>query len=675
MHKYRRAVTGGIAVLGLAAAALTSVTTVSASGANQPRGHGLVALAKSRPQISDTKTGAYASRQMSVEVALAPGHGAALQKRLASVYDPKSSQYHHWLPKGQFNRAYAPSAAVRDAVSSYLTGHGLVVTKASTPFVVRASGSSAQVTAAFHTQLSTFKGAARPELLLQLHRRRAAQRVGGQVSGVIGLSNTVRAHMSIKRAPANHASSQGKKGASCEAPYPSRQDHYRRVNHGTPYPFGYGGAPGCNGLTPSQLNSLYGAPHAGAARPRGPGRTSRSSSCRHTSPLTSPGSRTTSTAGRTSHRWSTSPPMAVPFTPPAQPATTARPSTTVTPATSRLTPTSRPSWLRPPPWTTSSSTNAPNDYTGQTELDQYAHIASDDTASSISSSWGLCENDAGAGYVQTENVLFEQLALQGQSLFSSSGDTGAFDCIRSDGTTILNVNDPASQPWVTSVGGTSFETYNPGMNEHPSYPKHGEAVWNPDNLCNESADEGGQTGFFWCAGTGAGGGGSSQFWGRPYYQHGPGVTSGDTSYANGTTQCSLAKQGTPCREVPDVSANADEYTPYAEYCTGSDATPFSACATFTDTPPGWFGIGGTSLSAPFWAAIAIDRVSFSGNRVGNLNPWLYQAYSDHASMFFHDVTANHHIAKNNGFYRAKHGYDLATGIGTPKMAALITKGF
>ena len=39
-------------------------------------------------------------------------------------------------------------------------------------------------------------------------------------------------------------------------------------------------------------------------------------------------------------------------------------------------------------------------------------------------------------------MIFEQMALQGQSMFSSAGDTGAFGCIRSDGTTIVNVVDP-----------------------------------------------------------------------------------------------------------------------------------------------------------------------------------------------------------------------------------------
>jgi hypothetical protein len=159
--------------------------------------------------------------------------------------------------------------------------------------------------------------------------------------------------------------------------------------------------------------------------------------------------------------------------------------------------------------------NAPNDFTGQTELDEYTKIANDDTADVVSSSWGLCENDAGAAYAQAENLIFEQMAAQRQSMFGASGDTGTFSCIRSDGTNIVNVLDPPSQPWVTSVGGTSFESFNPNANPDPRYPKGVESVWNVDNLCNRSANEGSHSGFFWCAETGAAGGGSSQFWGRP----------------------------------------------------------------------------------------------------------------------------------------------------------------
>jgi subtilase family serine protease len=70
----------------------------------------------------------------------------------------------------------------------------------------------------------------------------------------------------------------------------------------------------------------------------------------------------------------------------------------------------------------------------------------------------------------------------------------------------------------------------------------------------------------------------------------------------------FAAVGTACREVPDISANADPYTGYAEYCSGKAATPYSEC-TFSaaQTPPGCFAVGGTSLSSPLWAAIFADR--------------------------------------------------------------------
>ena len=38
---------------------------------------------------------------------------------------------------------------------------------------------------------------------------------------------------------------------------------------GVIFAYGYGGGPGCSGLTPSQTNSIYNAPHG---RPAGPGR-------------------------------------------------------------------------------------------------------------------------------------------------------------------------------------------------------------------------------------------------------------------------------------------------------------------------------------------------------------------------------------------------------------------
>jgi hypothetical protein len=163
----------------------------------------------------------------------------------------------------------------------------------------------------------------------------------------------------------------------------------------------------------------------------------------------------------------------------------------------------------------------------------------------------------------------------------------------------------------------------------------------------------------------------------PSYQKGRGVINSNTTVGNGTTQCSLAKIGTPCREAPDISANADEFTPYAEYCTGNANTPFSVCGTFSASQPvpGWFGIGGTSLSSPLVSAIVADRDSLHGNRAGNINRALYREYQIAPSLFFHDVTGAGHIAKNNGLFPAVRGFDLATGIGTIKMAPFIVGSF
>lgn len=153
------------------------------------------------------------------------------------------------------------------------------------------------------------------------------------------------------------------------------------------------------------------------------------------------------------------------------------------------------------------------------------------------------------------------------------------------------------------------------------------------------------------------------------------MNSAFTAHANSTTNCILAKAGTPCREDPDVSVDADEYTPYAEFCTGNANTPESVCGTFSSgqPSPGWFGIGGTSLSSPFWSAIIADRDSFLGKRSGNINPVLYTLFNLAPTVFFNDITGRGQTTNNNGFFPTTPGYDEATGIGTPKMKALITQ--
>jgi subtilase family serine protease len=665
----------GAVVVGLAMTALTGGFAVSAVAASASTGPRFVSLAGSVTPTTDTVTGGYQSQKMSIEVSLAPRNASSLNSVLKNLYNKNSSSYQKWLGKGQFDARFAPTAAAKAAVSHFLAGASLKVQPSGSPFLVRATGTSAQVSAAFHTTLRTFRD---PRGIKYYSNSTAAQMpatLAPSVDGVVGLSNTIREHSSVTRID-NVMTPQHGKGTGpltgCEAPYPTAAQLANVILNGVGFPFGFGGSPGCNGLTPSQTNSIYNAPHVG---PRGKG-------AGVTLAVFELAAYQQSDIAAWAHQF-----YGPGYNPPLVDINVdGGPLGTFCPAGDTCVPgyngdievdaDIEMQLAMSPAAHAIEVYNAPNDYSGQTELDEYTQIANDDSAAVVSSSWSVCENDVSAGYVEAENTIFEQMAAQGQSMFGAAGDTGAFECVRSDGTTGVNSLDPPSQPWVTSVGGTSLESANPQTNPTPSYPKGVETVWNVDNLCNTSANEDSIPGIDWCALTGAGGGGSSQYWGRPFYQFGPGVNNPNTTYANGTTACSLAKTGTPCREVPDVSANADEYTPYAEYCTETTATAaLGGNCAFPQTPAGWFGIGGTSLSSPLWSGIIADRDSYLGHRSGNINPLVYLLFNLAPNRYFHDITgkgSSQQAATNNGLFPTTPGYDEATGVGTPNMAALIT---
>jgi subtilase family serine protease len=668
---------GAVSVMGLAMIALGGAFSVPAVAATSSSAPQFVAMKNSVPATSDARTGLFHSSAMSVEVVLAAQHQAQMNALLANLYNPGSKDYQHWLAQGQFNARFAPTAAAQATVASYLRGAGLRVTTSGSPFLVRATGSSQQVSSAFRTTLNTYRDSHGVTYYSNSTAVQMPRSLASGVVGVVGLTNTVREHSMVTRIN-NTARPLGKSSggsASCETPYPTDAQLFNAVDNGVNFPYGYGGGPGCAGLTPSQTNSIYSAPNVG---PRGKG-------AGVTEAVFELSAYQESDIATWAHQFygpNYTPPLknvlidGGPLNPICPPGDTCPPDFNGYAGDIEVDADIQMQLTIAPDVRHLIVYNAPNDFTGQTELDEYTAIANADRADVVSSSWAVCENDVTAPYVQAENMVFEQMAAQGQSMFGAEGDTGAFSCIRSDGTTIVNVLDPPSQPWVTSVGGTSLQNYNPGTKPHPAYPRGVESVWNVNSLCSTQGPNPGNDnhgGLFWCGATGAGGGGSSQWWGRPFYQRGPGINNPYTTHGNGTTQCALAAQGTPCREDPDISANADEYTPYAEYCTANANTPFSAC-TFSaaQTPPGWFGIGGTSLSSPLWSGIVADRDSYQGHRSGNINPLLYLLYNINPGRYFHDITGIGQSTTNNGLFPTTPGYDLATGIGTPKMAALIT---
>ena len=266
-------------------------------------------------------------------------------------------------------------------------------------------------------------------------------------------------------------------------------------------------------------------------------------------------------------------------------------------------------------------------------FDTYKQIIDDDTAKVISTSWGECEADmgfSGSDGAAAENTLFEQAASQGQTILAASGDYGSEGCDYQGSRTQLAVMDPASQPDVTGVGGTSLNN----INTTPPT----ESAWNGS------------------------GGGISSFWNMsdaPYQSSAPAGLHVINANAS-ATPCTAS--GTDCREVPDVSANASPSTPYAVYWDGA-----------------WTGVGGTSGAAPLWAglvALADADTTCAVTPVGMANPALYAiAGSSNYSSAFNDVTSGNNDVGNHhgGLYPAGTGYDMATGLGTPDAAGLLPR--
>jgi kumamolisin len=242
-------------------------------------------------------------------------------------------------------------------------------------------------------------------------------------------------------------------------------------------------------------------------------------------------------------------------------------------------------------------------------LDALNKIAADDQVQVVSASYGAGEDQFDAGYMAQFNNTLEVLAVEGISVYISSGDCAAF----TDGVYgQLAVSFPASAPWAIGVGGTSLQ----GSTE---------IAWSDTNPNHEA-----------CQNTWGTGGGLSKNKGfvRPLWQTGTGV---QNQYSTGT------------RQVPDVAAVADNISVYY---------------TGTSSPLGWTLVGGTSAAAPMWAAgtLLVDQaLQKQGKALLGGVPTLYQI-ANHPATFhpFHDITQG-----NNLYYQAGPGWDYATGLGTP----------
>jgi hypothetical protein len=286
----------------------------------------------------------------------------------------------------------------------------------------------------------------------------------------------------------------------------------------------------------------------------------------------------------------------------------------------------------------------------------------------ISSSYGLCETFNTVASLNTLNQLFQEANVKGITIISSAGDAGAADCdVSGLAVAGLNVDFPASSPFVTSAGGAMFtgDVSTPGTYWSATNGTNGSSalMYIPEQPWNETTPTGGLTPG------GAGGGGASAFFAKPSWQlvntTGMGNTPNDAS-----------------RDVPDIAFNAaSNHDGYIVCSQGSCTNGFLSSSGTLNV------FGGTSFVAPSFAGlVALVEQKLGGTPnvgIGNVNPTLYGlANGPTYSSVFHDITAgNNSVPCSQGTpncpnggsigYNAGTGYDQASGLGTIDVANLV----
>jgi hypothetical protein len=285
----------------------------------------------------------------------------------------------------------------------------------------------------------------------------------------------------------------------------------------------------------------------------------------------------------------------------------------------------------------------------------------------VSTSAGKCE----AWFTLADASFLEgygdMASMEGMTVLAAAGDTGAAAC---DSQSALAaqygaaVIFPASVPSFVAVGGSQFQinasnrsTYLDTQLDALSYIP--EAAWN-ETLVDIDAGYGG---------LGAGGGGTSRLFAKPYWQ---------VPY-------------TPTdafRSMPDVALSAS-----------SDILPYAVSMSWTAAdgdaqapqPQALTAYGGTSVAAPAFAGILalVNQAIAEGSPdasvgLSNANPMLYALANSTASRnAFHDITTGNNVvpclpgspscplsAPYQFGYAAGPGYDQVTGLGSIDAANL-----
>jgi subtilase family serine protease len=277
-------------------------------------------------------------------------------------------------------------------------------------------------------------------------------------------------------------------------------------------------------------------------------------------------------------------------------------------------------------------------------------------ATIASNSWGSGTEEQAPSVTAIEHAILVQAAAEGVGMYFSSGDSSG-------------VAEPASDPYAIAVGGTTLGIGKGGTRLF-------ETGWSDNAYALDSSS--------WSplGEAGAAGGGPSLIWAEPAYQDGVVPAAMVTAPGN---------RGGTVRSVPDISADADPYTGFAEGYLTFPAK--SGPPTYNQSP-----IGGTSESAPLVAGMVAAAQQGQPAAFGFVNPALYKLAGTSAlhdplpltgrspvadravacdpdnCLLWNLITFDDQSTAMVGYTGqvTLPGYDSMTGVGTPAGQAFIT---
>jgi subtilase family serine protease len=488
---------------------------------------------------------------LTVVVGLKLHNEAEFNDLLNRVYDTNSPDYHRWITPADFLGEFSPSQADVEAVRQYLDSYGLTVKRVSdNRMLVQATGTVAQIEEAFAININVYKLGAETHYSNDRNPS-VPSNLGDVVESVTGLSSLEKMH---------HASNSEESPAATVI--------YTPLEIATIYNF------------PSRLNTFHGTTiydGTGLTIAIATAYTYLTSDVDYFwgyySGINRTGTLTNICVNGCSSQLDYEPTLDVEW------------SGAQAPGANLLV------------------YEIPSNSNSDFEL-LYSQIASDNSAQIVSISWGACESSLGSSYLKTVDASYAQMAAEGMTIFTGSGDGGAYGYLYETPCDAkkprLQVGFPASDLNVTTVGGTT-------LNATTEYKYKSESAWTYS------------------------GGGTSSYFAKPSWQVGPGVPSNKK------------------RDIPDIAFDADSNTGQYTYYDGE-----------------WYSGYGTSYGGPnmagYWALVL---EALKGKSTGNVAPLFYKlGASTSYKMDMHDVTTGNNGAGIGPGYNATKDWDYTTGWGS-----------